>query len=661
MRRFRDDSLKVKRYGQIFSGKLVGNLLVSMLPDNLIVRTIVDPMAGQGDLLKAAYAKYPLAENVTGIEIDADVIGICKKNIPEANIVNEDAFRSKCTGIEHGWDLVITNPPYVRYQTLKSNPEAGLPDGCDLRRNLIEHIRCSKILDLHEKQLYLEITKGYSGLSDMAVPSWILCASIVKRGGYMAIVVPETWLNRDYALPIHYLLLRCFEIIAVARDVESAWFDGAEVRTCLVICIRKENHSLKNSYAETVLLEINSEIMDSSSLVSRMHYGDRIGYEAVNQIIYTRAAFSGKGFSSRIVPAMELFPGLLSGLSKRKWVCKEDVSDIRDSEFLPNEMKALVSRFDKVEYDSLTGLGWSIGQGIRTGANDFFYAELIKEEGSMQRIRTGSWYGREIYLSVDNLRKALKKRADVRGLAVEYDDLRKCIIYIQNQVKREDLKRLSNRAASKYTLMDSDLDDYISEGEKYISPVHKRFFRELTAVITNEKRTDDGFERFWYMLPALKERHVPNLCISRVCGETPETMYVNQTAGKEIVVDANFITLWNVDPASRLKMFALLNSTWAKLFLELTCTVMGGGALKVEASHVRKIVFPRIDSERKKMLEGIGRIILREGSMNRQIQSQIDEIVISPFGKENGMLIKEQLEYLLARKFQERTGRRYGE
>ena len=195
---------------------------------------------------------------VLGIDIDKDVIGMCNNTIPEARILIEDAFKSEEVNISDGWDLVITNPPYVRYQTLKSNPEIGLPDGKELRENLITHIQQSVLLDDSERRLYLEIAKKYSGLSDMAVPSWILCASIVKRGGYMAMVVPETWLNRDYALPIHYLLLRCFEIIAVARDVESAWFENAEVRTCLVICKRKEIESIRDCYSDTVLIELSS-------------------------------------------------------------------------------------------------------------------------------------------------------------------------------------------------------------------------------------------------------------------------------------------------------------------------------------------------------------------------------------------------------------------
>ena len=660
MRHYRDDDLKTKRYGQVFSGKLIGDLLVSMLPHNIDVKTVIDPMVGKGDLLQAAHTKYPKSEVVLGIDIDKDVIGMCNNTIPEARILIEDAFKSEEVNISDGWDLVITNPPYVRYQTLKSNPEIGLPDGKELRENLITHIQQSVLLDDSERRLYLEIAKKYSGLSDMAVPSWILCASIVKRGGYMAMVVPETWLNRDYALPIHYLLLRCFEIIAVARDVESAWFENAEVRTCLVICKRKEIESIRDCYSDTVLIELSSGIMNQDSLVGKLKYGDSAGYKALNQIIYTRATYSSKGVSSRIVPAMELFPGLINGINKLKWIDKEEKLKASVVSCLPNEIRAIVSGGNEVEYDSLEDLGWTVGQGLRTGANDFFYARLLSE-GKLSSVYTESWYDRQIAVDAENVRKAFKKRADVKGLVVNYNDIERCVLYIQHQIRKVDQQRLSHTVLDDYTVMGSDLDDYITQGENYISPSHKKVFRELSAVVTNEKIINDGYERFWYMLPPLKERHVPNLCISRVCGESPETIFVKQSPEKEIIVDANFITLWNPDYHAQMRAFVLLNSTWAKLFLEVTGTAMGGGALKIEASHVRKIVFPRIENERKKELENIGKKILKNRIIESKLQKQIDEIVISSFGEKNRANISNQLEELLIKKIKERTGRKYDE
>lgn len=209
--------------------------------------------------------------------------------------------------------------------------------------------------------------------------------------------------------------------------------------------------------------------------------------------------------------------------------------------------------------------------------------------------------------------------------------------------------------------MISDLDNYITQGEGYISPSRKKPFKELSAVITNEKKIGNEFERFWYMLPLLRERHVPNLCISRVCGESPETIFVKQELGKEIIVDANFITLWNSMESNQIIAFALLNSTWAKLFLEIIGTTMGGGALKIEASHVKKIVFPRIDDEKKRELESVGKTILKNGSINEKLQRQIDEIVASPFRDKNREFVYSQLEILLKRKIEERTGRKFDE
>ena len=73
MQHCKNENYKIKRYGQVFSGEMVGDLLVSMLPQLSSVQTIVDPMVGQGDLLRAATIKYPEAKTILGIDIDKDV------------------------------------------------------------------------------------------------------------------------------------------------------------------------------------------------------------------------------------------------------------------------------------------------------------------------------------------------------------------------------------------------------------------------------------------------------------------------------------------------------------------------------------------------------------------------------------------------------------
>ena len=46
-----EDRYHKKRFGQYFSGSRVAELLVSLLPDSAGITSIVDPMAGKGDLL----------------------------------------------------------------------------------------------------------------------------------------------------------------------------------------------------------------------------------------------------------------------------------------------------------------------------------------------------------------------------------------------------------------------------------------------------------------------------------------------------------------------------------------------------------------------------------------------------------------------------------
>ena len=75
-----------------------------------------------------------------------------------------------------------------------------MPSAQEIRENLIVQIGRTSYLSDEEKALFLQLAKNYSGLSDMAVPAWLLCAALVKKDGYLAMVVPETWLMTAIAV-----------------------------------------------------------------------------------------------------------------------------------------------------------------------------------------------------------------------------------------------------------------------------------------------------------------------------------------------------------------------------------------------------------------------------------------------------------------------------
>ncbi len=132
------------------------------------------------------------------------------------------------------------------------------------------------------------------------------------------------------------------------------------------------------------------------------------------------------------------------------------------------------------------------------------------------------------------------------------------------------------------------------------------------------------------MLPDFARRHRPNLLIARVNTGTPKA-YLNENS--RCIIDANFSTLW-IDEESNLDeyvLLALLNSAWAAAALELTSSVMGGGALKVEATHLRRLPFPPLEAHTLSELNVLGKELARLASDTQIIPlfERIDILVAS--------------------------------
>lgn len=189
-----------KRLGQFFTGLPLGTLLAHIALDPN-TRSVIDPMAGHGDLLDAAAlaarARGARLGRLDGIEIDPKTAAFCNHwtvalqadgAVDAARIVTGSAFDPASIGAldAPGYDLVITNPPYVRYQSQNGNG-AGVGD---VRRGLSAIVEASVVGD--ERALWQALVDGYSGLADLSVPAWLLSALLTRPGGRLAMVVPAT-------------------------------------------------------------------------------------------------------------------------------------------------------------------------------------------------------------------------------------------------------------------------------------------------------------------------------------------------------------------------------------------------------------------------------------------------------------------------------------
>lgn len=642
-----------KRFGQYFSGDKVAALLSLLLPQGLQYCSIIDPMVGNGDLLSAVVAKATKNVQMLGVEIDEPVAVACQKRLPQANIICEDAFQSKAVITEKGWDLVITNPPYVRYQ-LQNDDNSVMPTGNAIRDNLFTLLNQLSYLDAEEKQLLLQITQNYSGLSDMAVPSWILCASLVKTGGILAMVVPETWLNREYAKPIQYLLLKTFDVLTIARDVNACWFDNALVRTCLIVAKKKKIVPLSETSGEkTLFIDLGAGLVGECSLVDNLAWNGLSGEKALIDLLTRTVNAADNDFALESRSTMSLFPQMLASQRIPKWMSSGDFQTQNNASQLPRELGSILNGVPEQAYMTLGDFGIHCGQGLRSGANEFFYLEITGETDDKYSLFTSKWFGRGRTIEVPKkfIIRCVQNRRQVTGLVANPQALETGVLYLQDHIRPQDFNVCTHNAAERYKVLPSALNDYISTAEKYKNP-RGISFREYSAVKPNEKKIDSQYERFWYMLPQFAPRHLPNLCITRVSSTAADCVYIPQSEENPIAVDANFVTLWGSSEETIKICLALLNSTWSKCYLELLCTVMGGGALKIEASHVRQLLFPKLNRRQLQRLSKYGITIAKKQKITPELRNAIDTTILESFTDEERLLM--QIRALLRKKLNER-------
>ena len=88
-------------------------------------------------------------------------------------------------------------------------------------------------------------------------------------------LVPTTWLNRDYAHPVQYILGRWFDVRYVVEDADASWFSDALVRTAfMAVAQRFERRESAFSPAADrgyLHLAIGAAAADERSVIGRFY------------------------------------------------------------------------------------------------------------------------------------------------------------------------------------------------------------------------------------------------------------------------------------------------------------------------------------------------------------------------------------------------------
>lgn len=638
-------STQRKRLGQFFTG-LPLSRLVAAISMTAPRKAVIDPMAGTGDLLDAAIERsfhHGLGlERVDAVELDEATAVVCRERLTAWQTYSPRVSRNVTVGSAFdptvqsqldfsGYDLVITNPPYVRYQTISSNGTGDTnfdsPEGT--RRSLIaalEHIPWTP-----EKYVWRALVQGYSGLSDLSVPSWLLAAMLVKPGGVLALVAPATWRTRDYADVLQYMLLRFFRMEAVVADRQPGWFSQALVRTHLVIATRLPSEETSMPLAERreitssfPWIEIAPEAKGGDSLVGSAFSSDDPEGDFAQWLQSPTEPVRGINFNERQVESE--VASVVSRCRHSRWLGQLEPVIANAPLFSSFSKKcdcavphALAEVLD-VTPDSLTPLerlDIKVSQGLRTGCNDFFYVDFVEiTRDGWARVRLSSLFGRtSIEVPMEALVPVLRRQAELEVYAAGLP-LPGRLLNLSGYVLPEDSEKVEE-ARSIYerlgqsipTVMPEPLAAHVrTASQTRTGGANATRIPELSAVKTNERPFVQGrspkLPRFWYMLPNLARRHVPDAFVARINQQSPVAV---ANRAEPVVVDANFSTVWSESSKwTPLAITALLRSSWARACMESTGTPMGGGALKLEATHLKRLPVPTFTDHEIGQLASLG-------------------------------------------------------
>jgi hypothetical protein len=627
-------AVRRKRLGQFFTGLPLARLLAAISVREPC-RKVIDPMAGSGDLLDAVVERSRRIglnlERIDSIEICEATAEVCRARLaawqdaaPEiaCHIHVGSAFDPKTLGrLELGsYDLVITNPPYVRYQSTSKDADGAAPEA--VRAALLG--AADGVSFKREAHVWRAVVESYSGLSDLSVPAWLLAAMLVKPGGKLALVAPATWRSRDYADVLLYVLARFFRLDVVVADRQRGWFSSALVRTQLVMATRLPPEETEMPMAQRDCrpencqwIELGPEAQGGESLVGSAFSSDDPERDFADWVLTgADAAGSRKGIRREARKHADETADVLARCGRSGWLPRVeplagDLPLFRGAMqgtdgLLPQDL-ATVLDFRPRRVCRLETLGIKVGQGLRTGCNDFFYVDFVdNRQDGYACVRPGKLYRcGSLAVPVDTLVPVLRRQSELDLYAQgvlppgRILNLRRYVLPEDREAvetARDLYERLREPLPS---IMPEELAEHVRRvaatrvgGEPQAGRIP-----ELTAVRTNARPARYGNRpvtpRFWYMLPELARRHCPDAFVPRVNQLTPQTV---MNRGEPIAIDANFATLWSDDPRwTPDAICALLRSTWARACMEAVGTPMGGGALKLEATQIRRLPMPELD------------------------------------------------------------------
>ena len=215
------------KFGQYFTPKVVAEFMIGLANISADSK-ILEPSCGEGVFLDLLQQKG--FTNLTAYEIDQELS-------QEFSCVKYESFVS--AKIDKQFDLVIGNPPYIRWKNLEN----------ELKQELATSPIWNKYFNSLCDYLYIFILKSIELLSD---------------NGQLIFICPEYWMNTTHSVSLRNYMVKNGYFEEIYHFNETPIFDKVTVSIVIFKYIKskekKENISVSKFYANQ---KITTEILNN--------------------------------------------------------------------------------------------------------------------------------------------------------------------------------------------------------------------------------------------------------------------------------------------------------------------------------------------------------------------------------------------------------------
>lgn len=219
------DASKDKLRGGFYTPKEIADFMLNWAINGNKSMDILEPSCGDGIFLQITKEKQIPYHSFTAVEFDEYEYGKAKLiGLENSNLINDD-FHNYCLNTDDRFDLVIGNPPYIRYQYFSKE-----------QQQLAERIfKKSKL--------------KYSKLTNAWVSFVVGSSQLLKEKGKIAFVLPAEVLQVSYAQQLREFLAHFYNKINIV-SFEKLVFPEIQQEVVLLLCEKDGTTSHKIEHLE---------------------------------------------------------------------------------------------------------------------------------------------------------------------------------------------------------------------------------------------------------------------------------------------------------------------------------------------------------------------------------------------------------------------------